>query len=745
MPHIGTPPVAGFKTTTKQSFSGDNSTTAFTLNKASSSSTDLEVFVDNIQQEPTTAYSVSGTTLTFTEAPPTGTNNVYVVNRGGDQNGLLPPQDLGTTDYIFGDDISLKSDSAVINFGTDSDVTLTHVADTGLILKNTHTTGNSGIGAILTLQTGDTDMAAGNTHGQIRFQAPDEGTGTDAILEGARIQAAAEGDFSSSSNATKLQFFASASGAVGTDPGTRMELGSDGNVTIKDLDSSDGSSATLTLQSGDTDIAADDILGTIDFQAPDEATGTDAILVAAGIQAVSEGDFSSSSNATALALKTGASETATEKLRISSAGRLGLGTSSPDYLVDIEGAVADDAVTALLRISADDPASSGDHAEMRFSLGNGATDTGIRRGHIDVLSNNGTDARNLILNPSGGNIGVGTTTPSTMLDIVSPTKVRSAIRGTDSTTDNASKTFGILNRHYDTSEEDFVVIQSVSGSSTNVIDIGGGDLIGTHNACSSFRIFTAANQTTTGGTTRFSISGTGLCAAFLSNSDNNYVVNANSTGSAGVTGLHNLYYKADSAVFTGYHYYEKKEPTILYEDEKLYTEGMSIPEGKKVGDVWIEADTLPSGKKFGDVKTQGETFEMGDVIVYDSGKVTKCTKAHATNVVGIYSGHPMPGGRWLSNNKDDIATEEHALEVASVGDSQDWNKTVTHYLTGFKVCNENGAISSGDLLCSASKTGYLMKQDGTAITSETVGKSMDTVSFDSDGNATGVYGFLYCG
>ena len=37
------------------------------------------------------------------------------------------------------------------------------------------------------------------------------------------------------------------------------------------------------------DIAANDVIGTIDFQAPDEGTGTDAILVAAGIAAVSEG------------------------------------------------------------------------------------------------------------------------------------------------------------------------------------------------------------------------------------------------------------------------------------------------------------------------------------------------------------------------------------------------------------------------------------------------------------------------
>jgi hypothetical protein len=196
------------------------------------------------------------------------------------------------------------------------------------------------------------------------------------------------------------------------------------------------------------------------------------------------------------------------------------------------------------------------------------------------------------------------------------------------------------------------------------------------------------------------ISSAGLFSVYLSSSDNNYVMNVNPQASV-ATGLWNAYYKADSAVFTGYHYYAKKDTK--------------------------------------------ETFSMGDVVVLENGKATKCTKAHATNVVGIISGHPMGGGRWLSNNKDEIATEETAVEVASVGDSQDWNKIVTHYLTGFKVCNENGAIASGDLLCSANKTGYLMKQDGTAITTETVGKSMDDVVFESDGTATGIYGFLYCG
>jgi len=41
------------------------------------------------------------------------------------------------TDAIVGDDLTLKSDAAVLGFGADTDVTLTHVADTGLLLNST--------------------------------------------------------------------------------------------------------------------------------------------------------------------------------------------------------------------------------------------------------------------------------------------------------------------------------------------------------------------------------------------------------------------------------------------------------------------------------------------------------------------------------------------------------------------------------------------------------------------------------
>ena len=54
-----------------QAFAGDGSTTAFTLNSSADSAT-VMVTLNGVVQEPIQAYSVSGTVLTFTQAPVTG-------------------------------------------------------------------------------------------------------------------------------------------------------------------------------------------------------------------------------------------------------------------------------------------------------------------------------------------------------------------------------------------------------------------------------------------------------------------------------------------------------------------------------------------------------------------------------------------------------------------------------------------------------------------------------------------------
>ena len=81
MPYIGPPAPNRFVAPKAASvFSGDGSTTAFTLDHAVGSDEDILVSVDGVIQEPSVAYAVSnGTTLTFTAAPSSNSgNNIFV-------------------------------------------------------------------------------------------------------------------------------------------------------------------------------------------------------------------------------------------------------------------------------------------------------------------------------------------------------------------------------------------------------------------------------------------------------------------------------------------------------------------------------------------------------------------------------------------------------------------------------------------------------------------------------------------
>ena len=83
MAYVGTPIDTRnqFQSLQGKRFNGDGSTTDFTLDVAPSSTLDIEVFVGNVRQDPNSAYTLSGTTLSFTGAPPSGTNNIYVVHQ----------------------------------------------------------------------------------------------------------------------------------------------------------------------------------------------------------------------------------------------------------------------------------------------------------------------------------------------------------------------------------------------------------------------------------------------------------------------------------------------------------------------------------------------------------------------------------------------------------------------------------------------------------------------------------------
>ena len=92
MPFIGKSPTAGFASIVKDDLTPNGSTTAFTLSKQVANANDIAVFLGNVRQEPTDAYTVNGTTLTMSEAPPSGLN-FYVLHIAGTHESSVVPAD----------------------------------------------------------------------------------------------------------------------------------------------------------------------------------------------------------------------------------------------------------------------------------------------------------------------------------------------------------------------------------------------------------------------------------------------------------------------------------------------------------------------------------------------------------------------------------------------------------------------------------------------------------------------------
>ena len=82
MAYLGNSPKTNLITMNSEQFSGDGTTTNFTLAQTVTLAAEIEVFIGNVRQDPFSAYTVSGQTLSFTSAPASGTNNIYVVFQG---------------------------------------------------------------------------------------------------------------------------------------------------------------------------------------------------------------------------------------------------------------------------------------------------------------------------------------------------------------------------------------------------------------------------------------------------------------------------------------------------------------------------------------------------------------------------------------------------------------------------------------------------------------------------------------
>ena len=168
MSYVGTPldTTNAFQSLAGKRFNGDGSTTDFTLDSSPNSTLDIEVFVENVRQDPNSAYTVSGTTLAFTAAPPSGTNNIYVVHQAK-AVGTIEPAVGSTLDLNGAAELILDAD-ADTTIAADTDDQIDFKIGNADILKFTNSSSNIRIDAVVS----DKDIIFGGNDG---------GSSTDAL------------------------------------------------------------------------------------------------------------------------------------------------------------------------------------------------------------------------------------------------------------------------------------------------------------------------------------------------------------------------------------------------------------------------------------------------------------------------------------------------------------------------------------------------------------------------------------
>lgn len=157
MPYIGSVPTTSFTSLAKQDITG-NGGTDYTLSNAVTNANDLAVFLNNVRQEPTEAYTASGTTLSMTGAIHSS-DNFYVIFLGQAIQTSNPPDGSVSTSQIANDSVT----SAKTNFVSTSSVA-------GLQIKGDGTTDG-------TLQLN----CSQNSHG-IKLKSPNHGAGQSYTL-----------------------------------------------------------------------------------------------------------------------------------------------------------------------------------------------------------------------------------------------------------------------------------------------------------------------------------------------------------------------------------------------------------------------------------------------------------------------------------------------------------------------------------------------------------------------------------
>jgi hypothetical protein len=317
MAYIGKAPnTAIVNQTTSQSFNGNGSATAFTLNRSVNVGEDLEVFVDNVQQEPGSgkSYTASGTTLTFDEAPPSGTGNVYVIYRGEatinprlehDANSPLAATTGTFTGAFTSPGIDDNADATAITIDSSETVlvgkTATNYQTVGVEAKANGSLwgtadGNNPLilvrkssdGAVAQFYKDSTNVGGVQSRGgavtSVIFDPRSNGAGitgtTNAIMPTNQSGAIGDGtavvDLGASGYRYRNLFLSGNIYLGGTGSANAMDDYEIGNITSSGLSDASGAGLSLTFNAGNYVKVGDMVCFEIDFSFPSTSNGSTA-------------------------------------------------------------------------------------------------------------------------------------------------------------------------------------------------------------------------------------------------------------------------------------------------------------------------------------------------------------------------------------------------------------------------------------------------------------------------------------
>tara|TARA_Y100001963_G_scaffold4873_1_gene6385 strand:- start:1957 stop:4023 length:2067 start_codon:yes stop_codon:yes gene_type:complete len=217
-------------------------------------------------------------------------------------------------------DHSVKDGTGDPILGSEVDVNPNLLAD---ILDGTQATDLGGAGTVdfLALRVLDLDNAAGSVQTNLTLEwDPGDGGNLTDNSSGIGI------DFKMPDDADNQIVFGSldvmcVSDANGSERGGfsfRAQSGGGSESEIATLETGLTTTGTvLTLATAEPTVVDGDVLGRIDFQAPSEGSGTDAILVAASIYAEADDTFAADNNDADLVFAVAESEAAAERMRLS--------------------------------------------------------------------------------------------------------------------------------------------------------------------------------------------------------------------------------------------------------------------------------------------------------------------------------------------------------------------------------------------------------------------------------------------